>query len=69
MGQGGDMMLRFIQMTRIVSPCFFTIIAFPAAVNFDFVQKSGGFGSDPQPQAPLVMSLYLQDLDNQYYQI
>ena len=36
-----------------------TIIAFPAAVNLDFVQKSGGFGSDPQPQAPLVMSLYL----------
>jgi len=34
------------------------IIAFPAAVNFDFVQKSGGFGSEPQPQAPLVMSLY-----------
>ena len=36
-----------------------TIIAFPAAVNLDFVQKSGGFGSDPQPQAPLVISLYL----------
>ena len=33
-------------------------------MNFDFVQKSGGFGSEPQPQAPLVMSLYLQDLDN-----
>ena len=65
MGQGGDMMLRFIQMSQIVSSCF-TIIAFPAAVNFDFVQKSGGFGSDPQPQAPLVMSLYLQDLDNKY---
>ena len=37
-----------------------TIIALPAAVNFDFVQKSGGFGSEPQPHDPLVMSLYLR---------
>ena len=34
------------------------IIAFPAAVYFDLVQKSGGFGSSPQLHAPLVRSLY-----------
>ena len=34
------------------------IIALPAAVYFDLVQKSGGFGSLPQPHAPLVRSLY-----------
>ena len=34
------------------------IMAFPAAVYFDLVQKSGGLGSSPQPHAPFVKSLY-----------
>ena len=35
------------------------IAAFPAAVYFVLVQKLDGFGSDPQPQEPLVSPVYL----------